>query len=455
MSNNNITENKNILFKICSISLTVIFFILSFLTGFNNIVIFVLGLLVLGISVLLSYKSLKGLNYYALGIMLVPLLSYGLIMSLSYFSSALYSVSTRVFLTINILLFVISGYFSKKIDGFDFEWVFRGIFLSLAVICLINLIFTLVYFGPFYGFRLANYSSYYDGSEARVNVASTAYALCGFNVKQVPIEYYLLYPFLLLTIIFMYLLSNKKDKYVTIFTCILSFIALISIIFVISKISLFFIVLYLLFVGVVSLFILYKKLYQKAFKYVAYAVLGVGVIFFILFFLNSQYSLVGFRNAFSSNRLLNYIFNTNRYSEGARVILNGVFSKGKLIGFPIYFDYDYNLLCAPSINILINQFMYGGVFGFLFFIIFIMMFVYLFIRLRKEDIENKVYKYCPILFVISYFVITMMMDQNSFDLFDYSLVFANYLSPFFYISLFIFGYYFSLINKEDKKQDEN
>ncbi len=454
MSETNITDNRNNLIKICSISLTVIFFILSFLTNFNNIVVFVLALLSLGLVILLSYKKIKEVSFYVLGIVFIPFLSYGVICAISNFSTDLYTISTRIFLVVNILLFLVAGYFSRLIEGFDFKWIFKGIFLSLSIICLINLIATLVSYGPFYGFRIPYYYSYYDGSEARVTVSGCAYALCGFSIKQVPIEYYLVYPFLLLSSIFMYLLGNRKDKFNIISTCCFVLVALISLIFVISKISLIFIVLYLLFIGVISILLIFKKIYGKAFKYCLIILTFLGAIFFIVFFINSQYNLTGFRNFIASNRLLNYVFNTNRYSEGARVILNGIFSTNKIIGFPVYFDYDYGLASYPSNNILINQFMYSGVFGFIFFIILIGLFVYTFKQVKKLDIEDKVYKYLPLLFIISYFAATFISDQSSFDLYNPKLISATYLSPFFLMSVFIFGHYYSLANSGGKKDEE-
>ena len=453
MSNQNITENNHLLSKTCSILLTVIFFILSFLTGFNNIATFVLGILTIGLTILLSYKSLKGIGIYSLIIMLIPLLSYGVIMSLGYFSNTLYSVSTRVFLTFNILIFAVAGYFSKRIEGFSFKWIFIGIFLSLSIISLINVIFTSVYYGPFYGFRLTNYYSYYDGVSSKYNVASSAYALCGFGVKEVPIEYYLLFPFLLLTSIPFYLLSDRRNKFNIITTCSFTLVALISLLFVISKISLIFIAIYLVFLCLVSLVIVFKKIYGKPLRYTLY---GLGVLVFIfgvLLFLNAQLSMTGIRNLLSSNGLFNHLFNANRFSEKALIILNGVFSKEKLIGFPPYFDYEYNEWCLPSNNILINQFMYGGIFGFIFFLVIVGLFAYVFIKVRQVSLEDKNYKYFPLLFIISYFVITFIADQNSYDQFDYGLVFANYLSPFFYISLFVFGHYFALVNKEEVKNE--
>lgn len=453
MSNANITENNN-LTKTCSILLTVIFFILSFLTGFNNVATFVLGILLLGLVVLLSYKSIKEFNFYALGIVLIPVISYGVIMSLSYFSNQFYTVSTRILLTFNMLLFLLAGYLSVKIKGLDFKWIFTAIFASLSVICLINVIATSVCFGPFYGFRLTNYYSYYDGASARNIVPGSAYALCGFSIKEVPIEYYLLYPFLLLSSIFFYLFGDRKDKFNIITSASFTFVALISIVFVISKLCLPYVILYLLFICLVSILILYKKLYSKVTKYVMLGFIGLVFIGFILFFINSQYALTGFREAFSSNKFTNYLFNTNRYIGNARIILDGAFTKEKMIGFPIYFDYNYEAYCVPSINILVNQFMYGGVFGFLFFIVLIALFIYVFISTKKLKLDNKVYKYAPLLFVISYFGITSIMDQNSFDVFSYAFLLANYLSPFFYISLFIFGHYYSLINQEVKKDEE-
>ena len=454
MSNINITDNKNLLTKTCSISLTVIFFILSFLTGFNNIVIFILGILTLGLSILLTYRKFKEFNYYTLGIILVPLLSYGIIMSLSYFSSMYYSISTRVFITINILLFAVAGYFSRKIEGFDFKWIFRGILLSLSIMSLVNVIVTSVYLGPFYGLRIANYYAYYDGAASRVTVGATAYAIVGYEIKQVPIEYYLLFPLLLLTAIPLYLLGDKKDKFNIISNACFTLVALISIIFVISKVSLIFVALYLVFISLLSVFLLFKKLYRKETKYVLYGFFGLFVLFAVFFYFNSQYHLTGLRNFFSSNRVLNYVFNTNRYSENARVILNAIISKEKLIGFPIYYDYDFLYLATPSNNILVNQFMYGGVFAFIFFLLIIGSFVYLFRQVNARPLENKEYKYFPLLFVISYFVLTMIVDQNSYDLFDYTLMFTNYLSPFFYISLFVIGHYYSLTSEEVKKNEE-
>ena len=446
MSNSNITENKNTLMKTCSILLTVIFFILSFLTGFNNVVIFVLGILVLGMVIILSYKSIKGSSLYSLGIILIPLVAYGVINALSYFSSALYAVSTRIFLVFNILLFTCAGFYSRNIGGFNFRWIFKGIFLSLSIICLINIITTSVYYGPFYGIRIPYYYSYYDGTISRSSVATTAYALCGFSIKEVPIEYYLIYPLLLLTSIFNYLLGDRKDKLNIYSTCGFVLIGLISLFFVISKISAIFILVYLVFILLVFLLIVYKKLYTNSFKYTLYALLALDALFAIVFFVNSQYGLTSFRSTIASNGLLNYVFNTNRYSENARVVLNGVFSMDKLIGFPVYYDYDYyDLACVPSNNILINQFMYGGVFGFLFFVTMIILFVYVFNKVRTMNIKDKEYKYFPLLFVISYFVITFICDQNSYDMFNYEMVFANYLSPFFYISLFVVSHYYSLI----------
>ncbi|MCR4879627.1 MAG: hypothetical protein K5906_01555 [Bacilli bacterium] len=453
MQEQNITDNKKNLNKICSITLAVIFFILSFLTGFNNIVIFVLALLTLAISIFLSYKSFKDVHIYVLGIVLIPLLAYGVIASLGHYSEAIYSVSTRVFLVINIVLFLMAGYFSRFIKGFSFKWIFIGIFLSLSIISLINLISTSINFGPFYGLRIPYYYSYYQGVEANETVSASAYALCGYSIKLVPIEYYLVYPMLLISSLFFYILDKKKDKLTLISVICFIVIGLISLIFVISKISLIFIVLYLFFIVLVGLLLTFKKLYNKGVKIALISLVGLAILFFIIFFINSQYSFTSFRSFIASNRLLNYLFNTNRYAENARVILNQAFSGNKLIGFPSYFDYQYLYLVHPSNDIIINQFMYGGVFAFIFFIVLVVLFIYTFINIKKLNLEDKTYKYFPMLFVASYFVISLIADQNTHDMFDYNLSFATYLSPFFLISLFIFGHYYALANEEVKENE--
>lgn len=450
MSNNNITENKNILFQTCSILLTVIFFILSFLTGLSNIATFVLGFLVIGLVIVLGYKSFRGISFYSLGIILIPVVAYGVIVSLSYFSASIYSISTRIFLTFNMLLFVVAGYLSKRIEGFDFKWILKGIYIALAIICLINVISTCVQFGPFYGYRIGNYYAYYNGSSSRETIATSAYALCGFSIKFVPIEYYLFFPFLLATSIFYYLFINKKNKFDLISTICFNLVAFISLLFVISRIPLFFIIIYLAYLLVIFLYYIFKDKCYKLFKWTFYIGLILLGILAFLYLLNAQYSLTGFRSFIEHTVILDYFFNTNRLSSSANVILNGFFSLDKIIGFPIYFDFDYLSYCLPSSNVIANQFMYGGLFGLIFFGLIITLAVYTFINLRKRNILDKEYKYLPFLFVISYFVITMFLDKSSyFDMYDVSLILANYLSPFFYISLFILGHYYSLVGEEE------
>ena len=455
MSKINITVNKDTISKTCSIICAVIFFILSFLVGFNNYVTFILGILLLGVILLQSYRSIKGSNFYVLGIILIPIISYGLILSLSLFSSYLYSVVTRIFIPLNFILFLGVGFLSKNIKNFNFRLIFVAVFSSLSIICLINLIVTTVYYGPFYGLIIPHYYSYFDGNPARVEVSGTAYALCGFKVKEVPIEYYLTYPFLLLTSIFFYLFGNRRNKRSIILVSTFTSIAVISLLFVISKISALLIIPYLLFIVFISLVIIFKKLYSKPLKIVLFCLTGLFILFAIFFFINSQYILTEFRDVIASNRLTNYVFNTNHYSDNARLILNDAFSFDKMIGFPPYDDpRDYLKRCLISNNILINQFMYGGVFGFVFFLIIITLFIYIFIETKKKPLEDKINKYGPLLFVISFFVLSMITEQNSYDVYDTDKIFASYLSPFFMISLFIIGHYFHLINVKENKDEK-
>ena len=129
----------------------------------------------------------------------------------------------------------------------------------------------------------------------------------------------------------------------------------------------------------------------------------------------------------------------------------------KLIGFPPYYSYVNSVYVYPSNNILINQFMYGGLFAFIFFILIVVLAFYTFYKLYKRDIEDKVYKYMPLAFIFTYLVISLLVEANMPDTFIYNhleRIIPSFLSVFMYISLFILGHYFALINEKEGVQNE-
>lgn len=455
MPNNDIARQSSFLKKHSLKVFAAIFFILCFLTGFDHLVSFIASIVLLGLVIIFSYKNLKEVNIYSLLILLIPILSYGVICALGYFSNALYPVLTRVLLTFTLLIFAISGYLSRNIKEFDFKSIFVGIYVALAIICLINLISTLVNFGPFHALRLEDYYSYYAGTQAETTVRASAYALSGFNIREVTIEYYLFFPFMLLSSGLFYLLGNKKNLFNIISNGVFVFIALLSLLFVISKLSITFIAIYLVVLIAIGLLISYKGMFQKM-RIPFYVLIGLIAIFFIIFFIVSQ-NPVEKLDFITSNQILNYIFITNRYSSNMRGLLYKVISMDKLIGFPPYLDYETFKYVYPSNNIVVNQLMYGGLFGFIFFILIIALSFYTFHKVNKLDIDDKVYKYMPLLFAFIYLVSAFLVEPNTpdrFISFHQDRLVPSFLSSFMYMALFFLAHYFNLINMKEVKENE-
>ena len=78
---------------------------------------------------------------------------------------------------------------------------------------MINLIVTMIQFCPFYAYIYYGKVFYYEGKPSPVSVDQMAFALMNFSVEEVSIQYYSLFPSLLLTsVIFLFFNKYKPIK---------------------------------------------------------------------------------------------------------------------------------------------------------------------------------------------------------------------------------------------------
>lgn len=448
-------NDKAKLKRVIALSLLVFIFVflsISFMA--NYVVTLVLAALAFLISIYLAKDRLKEVDKTSILIYLIPVISLGLFYAISNFSNQYVSLADRIFIPVALILFAFTGTLFKYIDKFEIKWIFVGILSGLAIISLINLVTTLYQYGPFHGIRFSDYYSYYDGTRAMDTLAGTAFAMCGFSIKQVPIQYYLLFPCLLLSSGFYYLYNPRRCKYNIIFSAILFLVALISIFFVISRITLVVVGFCLVFDLVIFAFVFFKIKWNKPLKIVGYSLLGLFALVSIFTFLNAQISFAGLKEFTSSNSLLNYLFNTNRYSKGINLILNGIFSVDKFIGFPLLFDEGYASIAYPSGNIFVNQFMYGGIFAFLFFALIFISIILNFTKAKKNN-ESSFNVVVPFIFVLVFFIFSFISDVSLTDEVVFDTFVYTPFNPYFLIVVMIGGYYSSLANKEKKEVNNN
>ena len=438
--------------KICLILVSVIFLLMSFSLMVNYIFILILLILALGLTIYLAFPYLKKFDVVSSLIYLIPVFSLALFYAIGNFSRSYVDVATCVMIPIVMTLFGVLGMLLFRIPKFEIKTIFSGIFIGLALVSLINMILTLYNYGPFHGIRYSSYYSYYDGTISKESLPSTAYALCGLTVKQVPIQYYLIFPTLSLGGFICFFVKNDARLWEKIVALTIGLIGLISIIFVISRITLFISLLSILFTALVCALFAFKiRPSNKVIEIVLIVVtvlLGVGFIFMLM---HAQSGLTGLRDFVSSVPLLRYIFVSNRFMESNNLILNGFFSPDKLIGFPVLFDEFYETNVYPGYNIFTNQFMYAGIFGFIFMIIIVVMFIHSFLKVKDLTIDSRVNKYMPFFFIALFFIYSFTGDVSYIDEYEFVRFAFTPISPFFLMCIMFGGYYNALMNEGGNK----
>ncbi len=424
-------------------------------------VIFLLSLLVLFVT----FKQIDKDEVSSFAIFLFPLFIFGLLTALSNFAydpAFVLLGNAKYLIPIAFILFAGTGYLFSTIKTFNIKYFFFVFYISLGVYVLINFFVTLIQFSPFYTIKYADFYMYYDGVKSSTPVGGMAYALMGFSFEEVSIEYYMMFPSLLLTcIIPLIFLKYKENRKIFTIYLVLFSLGIINIILFPTKMGIINFVL----VGLAITFLLLsvKKIIPlNAIKYIAIVGGAIFVILFVVFVLNAQNyygtPITFIRDIISGNAFLDRLFNSNRFSSAYTSVLDGIFTSDRLFGtftYPMYYSPYYDCI-MPTGNFFVDTFMVSGVFGFLFFAAFVGLCIYrLYLYMKNSDdtILNKtmLLGFIIVLFtysIFSYDVNPMIFKDNLSPLFI-----SNYFLLAIFLVSYIFGKSFSVGKNEDGTQN--
>ncbi len=423
------------------------------------------GSLSLALAILLflvTFRQIKKDGVANFAYFLFPLFVYGLLSALSPFvtqSNGAIGIANGVFIPITFTFIALCGFFSGHIKGFDLQKVFLVVYGALAVYVLINFIATMVYYVPFYTLIYSNSYIYFDGRPSSVPIGQTAYALFGFEILEVSLVYWSLFPSILLSsCIGLFFIKYKNNK--KLFLTYLSFTIMggICLLFTISKESLIGDLVLILSLGLIVLAMKFKKSH-KPIKITLLVLLILFLLGCILLALNAQTNwafLEPMQNAISNNSFLNRLFNTNRFVKPVISILWEMFNFGKIFGSFVGYVLDAKLgfveqnLSGYSI---FDNLLTSGLFGSLFLILGFVFCIKQMLNYLNKDIDLPVNKWL----LVSYVFITLTIVFFAYD--GTPLVNADNLYPVYMftpllISIFLISYTFRFVKEPNTIKNE-
>lgn len=411
--------------------------------GFTNSIIFnvACGGGALLLVILATYKDYKKENTLRLVLFLFPLLIYGILISIGRFSQYEFPIYVKILIPFSFLIFLLIGYFFSFNKTINFDFLLKFILLGVAIISLVNLIATLVNLGPWYAFRNGSNYLYKNGICSHYTINRSAYALVGFEIDAVSIEYYMMFPFILLS--FGALLFFKSPRHETkefVSYCLLCLIGVLSLALVFSKYMLVPLVIVLILLASIISFFKFKKMQCKTTLIVLIILAFIGLLLFIFVLINAQAGSFAY-NFTHSNSFLNKLFNQNAYMDSINKILSNVFSRDKLFGFSFNHDVFYNTYNTLSGDLVIDQFVYTGIFSFIFFIILIGFGIYSIYKvLKKTDYIHRKKYLLPIAYLTIFLGCTMFTNVAFISQFG-AMTYPIFFNVIFLGALMIFGFF--------------
>lgn len=419
----------------------------SFYLGHSFILYGVLSLVLSLLLLLVTFRQIKKDGITTFAFFLFPLFVYGLLTALSSFnygSIGAIGVAESVFVPIALSLFALSGFLSGYISKFKIRTALFVIYAALALFVFINLLITMIYYVPFYTLKYSNSYIVYNGKPSELPIGSMAYMLFGFQVKEVTLEYWTLFPSLLFTavipLLFVKYKENKRE-----FACYLAFVVLafLSLLFTISKKTMLSDIVLVL--GIAVIVIPAKIIKSRKIIDTMFIALGVlFILFMIVMFLNAQANwgfVSGLRNAIAGNSLLNRLFNRAKITA----VFQDLFTSFKLFGVPVggyAFQYD-NGVAQEVTNIwLLDNLLSSGLFGSLFFIGALVVGIRRLFKYIKNSDESDFNKFTIAGYVLGFLVISLfLLDYR--PLVNSDRLFPLYTSAPLLIVLFLLGYVFN------------
>lgn len=458
---------------------------ISFGLGHSFVFYAILSLVMVALIVLVSFRQIKTDGLMNLAIFLFPLLIYGVLSALSFFaleetSFIFYKSPLLIFVPLGLASFAACGYLAANIESFDLKKALLVIYGALAIYVLINFIATMVQFGPLYTVRYKGYSLYYNGKPSPT-IDTMAYGLIGFQFAEVSIEYYSLFPSVLLSsVLAIPFVKIKEEKKTFIAYCAFAVLSLLAIFLAITRITAISTVLVIL--ALIVIFILKAvKLNKKVVKYVFITLGALAGIGFVMFALNSQYlygmdiqadgikSFISkFRNFIAGNSLFNRLFNTNALSQRYIGLLDGSFYTSKAFGWVFQeagwypeLGIEIKYAIESSNSWLFDNILTSGIFGAIFFIVLLVIGYKAIVKFMANEEELDYTKILVAGFVTAFFMYSLInFDMTPFIF--HSDIHPIYLSGLFMICVFLFLYCYGCnslkkaeAKKEEPKEEDN
>ncbi len=388
-----------------------------------------------------------------------PILIFGVLTAISYYSSSPYvnssSIGIRIFIPICFASLALIGCLLTKVEGFKIKYIILAIYSALALYCLINFAVTMFEFVPFYTLKYKDAFIYYKGKPSPVSVSEMAYALSSFEMETVSVDYFSFFPSVLSTsIIALFYIDPKKELKQFILYALYAFIGIISLLFTPTIMTL--LTDFLILVVVVIIVLTGKGIIKsKGIKYltiISSVILGLGILSIVL---NAQSNFGFIHKITTSNKLFDKLFNSNHIIASWNDVLDGLFSTNKLFGFPPYYDDVKYANIWPSGAWFVDLFMTSGVLGYVFFIFILYTGTKAIFKYCEKDSDSTKDKSLLIALLVVILGYTLInYDARSFiynkDMVDTLLIRGPFILIFFILG-YIYAKNVAIIEQEKKE----
>lgn len=420
----------------------IIYFFLAFVAfNFaNSLIAFVCISLLGNIILLVKKKKYSDVGLLTLAMSVFPLLAFLVFLVTSNFNldpSSNLGIANLVFLFIGCISIPFLGYQVRISDKINIKNIIKTIYIALAVYMLINLLITLINYGPFYTFIYKDRFFFDYGHLSRLSIDKSAYMLLGFKVTITTIEFFSIFASILSSAILgLFFVSYKEDKRSFLVYLICGCIGLLCILATLNKGLL--ISYAALVVGFAITVLFAKKIipFNKTTKIIIYSLLGLAGFIYIIFMLCAL-NVQPIANCIENNAFLNRLFINNKILRKYHNFIRAMSDCNGYRGFTGY------LIGRDAITFtgswFFDLFALSQIFGWAVFVIFVVVMFVRFANFFKTSNKDFASKMLLFGIALAFFVFTIA-GYNSQPFFENTLyVPFMFVSPFL-IVLFIFGY---------------
>ncbi len=409
---------------------TVFTFTSSILTyAFLGITLFI-GLIIT------SYKEIKIKGMSNFLYLLIPLIIYSLLVVVSVVGRTYIGTLEAIFIPFMVIAFIGCGYLFSYFKAIKLQTVFTVIYGALALYTVLGLFYSMVQFTPFYPLIYSNSYFYYNGRPSPAPIGDIAYSLIQFSFVEVSIEYFILFPSLLLTsVIGLFYFSPKKQTKLFILYAFYAFIAFLTLLFMSNIYTLLTTIAILILIALIVILTKLNLVKSKAIRIIIWIVLACFLLWILILSFLSQ-SEVGFlktiHDAIASVPLIGKIFTLGRYGA----IIDEVVNLSNISNL-------FGLNPAGSVTFsnswLFDAAYLGGLFAFIAIIVLVVFGLYFVLKFFVKGEETILNKSLLLAFVVTFFGYNLINGDNT-PYINYSNVVPVLFNGPGLITLFLLGY---------------